>query len=305
MRLMIEMRIKLTKHIVIPLIMMGFIFVAQIAFADRVYFKNGFKTEGEVKRTAEGIWVNGGLFKEDEIERIEASPVAPAQPEKSSWYDGIMNTFGKKEETPQVNHQGDIEAKRKASLEAYKRRMQQGGSGQSEEEKGGFISRALSPQTAPRVPPNAAAPNQRQQAAMNLIQQLIPGGKAKEMDLIDDTMNHVDKSMANYGDIMNHALQLQQQAVQRQQQIQQEIMMAEEGFVPEDYLPPTNVPTIPTYDPAKAYESYSSGNDYSTLKSKGNSSSSKSSSYGNKEGFSKSSIGRKPEMKKLQIGPQD
>lgn len=87
------------KRIVVMVFVVMGLWRAALSSADTIYFKNGRKMDGEVKRTAEGLWIEGGLFEENEIERIEKSP-SPSQGKGSQpWYNGILNKVGIKTET--------------------------------------------------------------------------------------------------------------------------------------------------------------------------------------------------------------
>ncbi len=87
------------KRIVVAgFVMIGLGFVG-LCPADTVYFKNGRKLEGEVKRTSEGLWIEGGLFEEKEIERIEKGPSPATKKDSQPWYNGILNKVGIKTET--------------------------------------------------------------------------------------------------------------------------------------------------------------------------------------------------------------
>lgn len=72
--------------------------------ADVIYLKNGRIMEGEVRRTDKGFWIEGALFEEDEIERIEKTkPAASPSAQKPAWYSGILNKMGiAPQETPQA-----------------------------------------------------------------------------------------------------------------------------------------------------------------------------------------------------------
>lgn len=55
-------------------------------------FKNGRVMEGEVNKTDKGLWIEGALFQEDEIERIEKTK--PAQDKTKPWYSGFLGSLG-------------------------------------------------------------------------------------------------------------------------------------------------------------------------------------------------------------------
>ena len=100
----------LRKRIVVMVFVLMGLWMAALSSADTIYFKNGRKMEGEVKRTVEGLWIEGGLFEENEIERIEKG-LSPSQNKDSQpWYNGILNKVGIKTET---ENQGGAKAPQK------------------------------------------------------------------------------------------------------------------------------------------------------------------------------------------------
>lgn len=86
------------KRIVVAGIVFACLGVTGLCPADTIYFKNGRKMEGEVKRTPDGLWIEGGLFEEEEIERIEKSPSVVKEKDDRPWYNGILNKVGIKTE---------------------------------------------------------------------------------------------------------------------------------------------------------------------------------------------------------------
>lgn len=74
----------------------GMVIPAQLCLAEMVYFKNGRKIEGYVERSDQGIWVEGVLFKQDEIERIEkTAPKAKVDKnQQKPWYAPFLTKMG-------------------------------------------------------------------------------------------------------------------------------------------------------------------------------------------------------------------
>lgn len=97
------------RIVVMVFVLMG-LWRTALSSADTIYFKNGRKMEGEVKRTAEGLWIEGGLFEENEIERIEKGPSPVNKKDGQPWYNGILNKVGIKTET---ENQGSAKASSK------------------------------------------------------------------------------------------------------------------------------------------------------------------------------------------------
>jgi hypothetical protein len=92
--------------VVAGFVVMGLGF-AGLCPADTIYFKNGRKMEGEVRRTPEGLWIEGGLFEEEEIERIEKGPSVVKEKDDWPWYNSILNKVGIRTEE---ENQGDTKA---------------------------------------------------------------------------------------------------------------------------------------------------------------------------------------------------
>ena len=90
------------KEIIISLVFMCFGFTG-LCLADTIYFKNGRKMEGDVRRTSEGLWIEGGLFQENEIERIEKGPSPTTEKDGQPWYNDILTKVGIK---TKEDHQG-------------------------------------------------------------------------------------------------------------------------------------------------------------------------------------------------------
>ena len=221
--------------------------------ADQVYFKNGFRTEGEVIRTEEGLWINGALFQEDEIEHIEKTIESAPEPEKKGWYEGLFSGFGKKEEVaPVQNSEPSVEQKRQQSLQAYRERMRRGGEERAVQPgRPVMFTPGLIPQHPLSVPAQGSPmpagtqqPAATQQPALNPIQALIPGQNPNKVDYMQDSLNRYQDTMTSYSAIINQATQLQQQANQRQLMIEEEVRRAEEGYdegsYPQEMLPPAD-----------------------------------------------------------------
>lgn len=87
---------------------------ASFCLADIIHLKNGRVMEGEVNKTDKGLWIEGVLFQEDEIERIEKTK--PAQDKTKPWYSDFLSSLGVKgaDET-QPSAQGGASAPRPAS----------------------------------------------------------------------------------------------------------------------------------------------------------------------------------------------
>jgi hypothetical protein len=69
--------------------------------ADIVHLKNGRVMEGQVRRTDQGLWIEGALFTEEEIEKIEKSPAQSQKADDKPWYGDILQKMGIKEpQTP-------------------------------------------------------------------------------------------------------------------------------------------------------------------------------------------------------------
>lgn len=79
--------------------LLGFGVAAHGAWADVIYLKNGMVMEGDIRETDQGLWINGGLFKEDEIDHIERTvvPEEKKKEEAPSWYDRVLAVFGSDE----------------------------------------------------------------------------------------------------------------------------------------------------------------------------------------------------------------
>ncbi len=102
-KLLKYMNMRMNCKIVNSALTIGSLLFCNIALADTVYFKNGFRHEGEVKETSEGAWVDGGFFKKDEIERIEKSPVKVEK--QKSWIDNVLSSFGGLKEKDKIQSQ--------------------------------------------------------------------------------------------------------------------------------------------------------------------------------------------------------
>ncbi len=66
-------------------------------FADIIHLKNGRVMEGQVQRTDQGLWIEGALFTDEEIEKIEKSPSPSKKADDKPWYNGILQKMGIKE----------------------------------------------------------------------------------------------------------------------------------------------------------------------------------------------------------------
>jgi len=89
--------------------------------ADMIYLKNGRVMEGEVRRTEKGLWIEGALFAEDEIERIEKGPEKDVkEPDTKPWYIGLLEKVGIKSQ-----EQGQTETGSPASATVFQRQRPQ------------------------------------------------------------------------------------------------------------------------------------------------------------------------------------
>lgn len=69
-------------------------------FADIIHLKNGRVMEGQVRRTDQGLWIEGALFTEEEIEKIEKGPAPSRKADDKPWYGDILPKMGIKETPP-------------------------------------------------------------------------------------------------------------------------------------------------------------------------------------------------------------
>ena len=65
--------------------------------ADIIHLKNGRVMEGQVRRTDQGLWIEGALFTEEEIEKIEKGPAPSRKAGDKPWYGDILQKMGIKE----------------------------------------------------------------------------------------------------------------------------------------------------------------------------------------------------------------
>ncbi|HBR13978.1 MAG TPA: hypothetical protein DD723_00330 [Candidatus Omnitrophica bacterium] len=188
------------KFRIFQIVFFSMMIFSSIAHADKVYFKNGNQLEGQVEKTSKGIWVEGLLFREDEIERIEKTQV---KDEKKSWYENIFSGFGsKKQNKPALPSAGSARVNPPTSLSSSP------------------PERASSTQTQ----------TENERAPVNPFQQILaPENKEPKQDLLGGSLKLYQQNMGNYAGMMEHAQRLQQQANDRQRLMQEEIRRMEEG----------------------------------------------------------------------------
>jgi len=84
--------------IVLTLSLVLTLFLCSGGTADIVYLKNGQELEGKTETTSEGVWVDGLLFKNDEIIRVEKKSLIRKNNKNKPWYQGALNLIGIKSE---------------------------------------------------------------------------------------------------------------------------------------------------------------------------------------------------------------
>ena len=217
-------KIVLIHHMMILVLIVGLIIPSQLCLADMVYFKNGRKVEGSVERSEQGIWVEGVLFKQDEIERIEKTAPKVDKSQQKPWYEPFLTkmglTAGPTDSTGATNSQQKIPVSNQANQKAPSPSMGQ------------------QPMAIPMpIPmPFQATPTSTQQG-------IAPQQGAVPFNTFDSR---------NFGQMMAEAQRLQNEAHQRQVQMMQEIQRAEEGGY--DY-------GDGSYDPRDSLKDYEQGRD--------------------------------------------
>lgn len=205
-------KIAFIHKIVILAVVGGLVIPAQLCLAEMVYFKNGRKIEGYVERSDQGIWVEGVLFKQDEIERIEKT-VPKAKVDKNQqkpWYAPFLTKMGLT--AGQADAEGAAPAQQKTPLP----------NPITQNVPVSFMGRPQQPMAIPMPVP------------MPIQQGTAPQQGAAPFITFDSR---------NFGQIMAEAQRLQNEAHQRQVQMMQEIQRAEEdsygygdgGYDPRDY----------------------------------------------------------------------
>jgi len=92
-----------------------FLILNTASYADVVILKNGTEFNGQVKKTEEGVWIDGVLFQEDEIEEIKDTPLEINIPSKvKPWRTKMPLGLGA---------DNSLEARKKADLKAYHERI--------------------------------------------------------------------------------------------------------------------------------------------------------------------------------------
>ena len=69
-----------------------------IVCADVLHLKNGNTIEGAAEYTSKGVWMQGVLFTEDEIEKVEKADTSTSSADQKSWFQDAFSIFGDKKE---------------------------------------------------------------------------------------------------------------------------------------------------------------------------------------------------------------
>lgn len=117
----------MAKQLFIAILSMAILLMGEICFSDIIYLKNGQKMEGATEETEEGVYVDGMLFTDDEIERIEREPAGgKGNKGAPSWYEKLLNRFGirTREQIKEQEERIEKAQRAKVELEKYKKRLQ-------------------------------------------------------------------------------------------------------------------------------------------------------------------------------------
>ncbi len=80
--------------------------------ADIIHLKNGRVMEGHVRRTDQGLWIEGALFTDEEIEKIEKGPAPSRKTDDKPWYGDILQKMGIKDpQTPPASSKSSAPVK--------------------------------------------------------------------------------------------------------------------------------------------------------------------------------------------------
>src|SRR3989338_2897985 len=189
---------KSMTYFVFLMFIFGIFIVVEKSYADKVYFKNGFKVEGDVVEKDGGIWVAGGFFKNDEIDRIEKFSTEGAD---GSWIDKTLSKIGVKEEKVATTTYSDFPD-------------------------------GSSPAPANKQKASALSPAAKSNPLLTgLLQAVASGGGtgAQPSGGMFATSDDIANKMGTMSQAMEQAQMLQQQAQLQQLRMQQQIQQMEGG----------------------------------------------------------------------------
>ncbi len=110
----------------VAVLSMSILLIGEMCYANIIYLKNGQRMEGTTKEVANGVYVDGMLFTNDEIERIQVVPTAEKEDkDRTTLYEKLLNRFGVRSERQiQVEEERKKEAqKEQMELDRFKARM--------------------------------------------------------------------------------------------------------------------------------------------------------------------------------------
>ena len=103
--------------------------IARISYADTVYLKDGrVYGNAQTQETAQGIWIDGVLFKKNLINKIDKARVVKENPsQKVSWQDRIKSLFTKSpsKKASSSAQQSDIDKRIRERIEREKVRARE------------------------------------------------------------------------------------------------------------------------------------------------------------------------------------